>query len=109
MRLGGRTDLSSLRQGPAPPPPPASGRGFVLDNGEDTAFWPPGYALALSSVYVLFGSGLTVAKLFNAVLGALTVLPAYGIGAAVFSPRAGLAAALVLALYPGHIFWTPIL
>lgn len=87
----------------------ASGRGFVLDNGEDTAFWPPGYALALSSVYVLFGSGLTVAKLFNAVLGALTVVPTYGIGAAVFSRRAGLVAALLLALCPGHIFWTPIL
>lgn len=150
MRLGGRTDLASLRQAlvalPAPywlalifllalvlrvafvlavePVPPtdsdpdwydtvarnlASGRGFVLDNGEDTAFWPPGYALALSTVYVLFGSGLTVAKLFNAVLGALTVLPTYGIGAAVFSRRAGLVGALLLALYPGHIFWTPIL
>ena len=87
----------------------ASGRGFVLDSGEETAFWPPGYALALSSVYVLFGSGLTIAKLFNALLGALTVLPTYGIGSRVFGRRTGLIGALLLALYPGHIFWTPIL
>ncbi len=87
----------------------ASGHGFVLNNGEQTAFWPPGYALALSFVYVLFGSGLTIAKLFNAVVGALTVFPTYGIGAAVFGRRTGLIAALLLALCPGHIFWTPIL
>ena len=87
----------------------AEGNGFVLDDGTPTAFWPPGYAFALAAVTTVFGDSLTAAKLFNAVAGALTVIPVYGIGSRIFDRRTGLVAATLLAVLPSPIFWTPIL
>ncbi len=56
-------------------------RGFVAgDKSEGTAFWPPGYPLALAPLYKLFGADIRVAKAFNAVAGALTVLPVFVLG-----------------------------
>lgn len=77
--------------------------------GSPTAFWPPGYSFALAGVFKLFGVGWTSAKIFNAVLGALTVPLIYGLGSAIFNRRVGLLAAGVFALWPNAIAWVPLL
>jgi hypothetical protein len=96
-------------------------RGFVGgEQGEATAFWPPGYSFALAPLYEIFGNEERVAKAFNAVGGALTVIPTYFIGLQLtVSTRrtvgweerhaAGLIAATLVALLPAMIFWTPVL
>jgi hypothetical protein len=69
----------------------ADGRGYTVavdehgfvpgPQGEATAFWPPGYSFALAPTYALFGDEQRVAKTFNALIGALTVIPIYFIAA----------------------------
>jgi len=95
----------------------AEGRGFSValdDRGfatgpasEATAFWPPGFPLALAPFYKLFGPEPAVAKAFNAVAGALAVLPVFVIGSRLRGGACGLLAAAIYALTPALIFWTP--
>lgn len=73
-----------------------------------TAIWPIGYPLTLAGIYT-FGRSLIAAKLFNAILGSVTCLLLYGIGARVFNRRVGLVAALLLALFPSHIIFSTLL
>ncbi|OGO50313.1 MAG: hypothetical protein A2148_06480, partial [Chloroflexi bacterium RBG_16_68_14] len=96
----------------------AQGFGFVTATnglfevpgpGEPTAFWSPAYPFALAGLFKLFGVSITAAKVFNAVLGALTIPFVYGLGSAIFSRRVGLAAAGLFAVFPNAIAWTPLL
>lgn len=90
-------------------------RGFSAgDESEATAFWAPGYPFALAPFYKLFGSDIRVAKVFNAIVGALTVVPVFLLGRrSVRTPlRAdgvGLLAAGLFAVTPSLVFWTPVL
>jgi hypothetical protein len=94
----------------------AEGRGFsvaVSDGGfvagpgsEATAFWAPGFSFALAPFYKLFGADPAVAKAFNAIAGALTVLPVFFIGRRLRDDATGLLAAAIFALTPALIFWT---
>jgi hypothetical protein len=69
----------------------AEGRGYSValdhqsfvagDKSEGTAFWAPGYPLALAPLYKLFGPSVRVATVFNAVAGALTVVPVFVLAA----------------------------
>ncbi|MBI5285590.1 MAG: glycosyltransferase family 39 protein [Chloroflexi bacterium] len=82
-------------------------RGFVAgDKSEGTAFWPPGYSFALAPLYKLFGSDIGVAKVFNAIAGALTVLPVFYLGRRLRGDAAGLLAAALFAVAPSLVFWT---
>jgi hypothetical protein len=109
-------------------------RGFVAGpQSEGTAFWAPGFPFALAPFYKLFGADPSVAKAFNAISGALTVIPVFFIGrmllasstidavrpqmktsaplrlrgATVSSADAcGLLAATLFALTPALVFWT---
>lgn len=55
-----------------------TGAGFIPGpESEATAFWAPGYPFALAPLYWLFGDDQRIAKGFNAVVGALTVLPVF--------------------------------
>jgi 4-amino-4-deoxy-L-arabinose transferase-like glycosyltransferase len=76
--------------------------------GAYTAHWPPGYPLVLSIVFRVFGTGLVAAKSLNIALSAATVLLTYAVGARVFGKPAGIVAALLLAVTPGHIFFSPL-
>jgi len=98
------------------------------EKSEGTAFWAPGYPLALAPMYKLFGPSVRAATGFNAVVGALTVAPVFllgwGMGRARDSKQqtanskggtalgfardeaTGLLGALLFALGPGLIFWT---
>ena len=110
-------------------------RGFVAgEGGEATAFWAPGYPLALSPLYAAFGPDVWAAKVFNAVVGALTVVPMFLLGrrvggggrrrswadkgAASGAPTTtpdsshdlcGIVAALLFAVCPALVLWTPAL
>lgn len=99
-------------------------RGFVAgEKSEATAFWAPGYPVALAPLYKVFGPSIGVAKGFNATVGALTVLPVFALGLALArtGPRAGprelplgvsvaeatgLLAAGLFAIAPPLVFWT---
>jgi len=82
-------------------------RGFVAgDKSEGTAFWAPGYPFALAPLYKLFGTSLRVAKAFNAVVGALTVLPVFYLGRRLRDDAAGLLAGGLFAITPALVFWT---
>jgi Dolichyl-phosphate-mannose-protein mannosyltransferase len=77
--------------------------------GLPTAKWSPGWPLLLGSAYWLLGSGLWVAKLLNAALGALAVAFTGALGGRLFERRVGLGAAAALALLPGAVLYTPLL
>lgn len=82
-------------------------RGFAAgDKSEGTAFWAPGYPFALAPLYKLFGSSPRVAKAFNAVVGALTVLPVFYLGRRLRGDAAGLLAGGLFAIAPSLVFWT---
>ena len=94
----------------------AEGRGFAVkvdrsgfaagDGSEATAFWAPGYPFALAPLYRICGSSLRVAKAFNAVAGALTVLPVFYLGRRLRGDAAGLLAGGLFAVAPSLVFWT---
>lgn len=82
-------------------------RDFSLrDNfGRLTAHWPPGYPLTLAAVFRTVGTRLVAAKALNVALSLATVALTYVLGARAFSVRAGLLAALFLALSPGYTYF----
>jgi 4-amino-4-deoxy-L-arabinose transferase-like glycosyltransferase len=95
----------------------AEGRGYIMlraegdhflagDDGQPTAWAPPGYPVVLAAVYKLFGAGASSAKVFNAVVGALAVAFTYGVGRLAFGHRAGALGALLFAFFPSHIVWS---
>jgi hypothetical protein len=101
-------------------------RGFVSGpSGESTAFWAPGYPVALAAIYAVSDSDQRAGKALNALAGALTVLPVFAIGRRMrpSPPRplshggrgggsedgGGLRAAGLFALAPALVFWTPAL
>jgi 4-amino-4-deoxy-L-arabinose transferase-like glycosyltransferase len=74
--------------------------------GRYTAHWPPGYPLALSGVFAAAGAHLLAAKALNVAISAATVLLTYVLGARAFGVRPGMLAALLLALSPGHAYFS---
>jgi dolichyl-diphosphooligosaccharide--protein glycosyltransferase len=73
--------------------------------------WPPGFDLGVAIVARgLAGEDVagieTVAAWVPAVLGALTAVAAAALAARLFTPMAGLAAGLLLALLPGHFAYS---
>ncbi len=87
----------------------ALGRGISNFDGTPTALWPPGYPALMAPLYAIFDADLRAPKIANAVLGALTCLVTFALGKRLFGPRVGLAAAWILALYPGHIFFSALI
>jgi 4-amino-4-deoxy-L-arabinose transferase-like glycosyltransferase len=82
-------------------------RGFAAGpQSEGTAFWAPGFSFALAPFYKLFGADAAVAKAFNAVAGALTVVPVFFIGRRLRGDACGLLAAALFATTPALVFWT---
>ena len=77
------------------------GLGFRPPQGGPSAQWPPGYSTILAGLYWLFGINPFWGELFNAVVGALTVVllmlliergqPALALSYALVSVLAGLA------------------
>ena len=82
------------------------GNGYTRLDGTPTAYYPVGYPAALSAVYFLFGHSILAAKLFNALLGAVTVVLVFELARRLFDSRAARASGLLLAFFPSQIFYT---
>jgi len=79
---------------------------LVTEHQYADAWYPPGYPLFLALNYALFGRSWFIARLIQAALGAATCLLIYRLGTKVFSERVGLVAGVLLAIYPGHVFFS---
>jgi len=75
---------------------------LVAERQYENPWYPPGYAIFLAAIYTVTGPSPLAARVVNALLGALTCVLVYRLGARVFSRREGLLAAALLAVYPGH-------
>jgi 4-amino-4-deoxy-L-arabinose transferase-like glycosyltransferase len=84
----------------------ANGDGYIHLTGDPTAFWPPGYSLLLSTLYVLFGQHVIAAQMLNVVLGTATVAIVYLLGRTMTTRMGALIAAGAVALWPSLIFLT---
>ena len=89
----------------------ADGHGFAspfpMPSGA-TALLPPGYPLLLAGVFKVFGvytdASAAAALILNCLFAALTSIPLFALGAAIFNPEAGLIAAALFAVYPPSIW-----
>jgi 4-amino-4-deoxy-L-arabinose transferase-like glycosyltransferase len=89
-----------------------NGRGYIfpghLTNAQ-TAYWPPGYTAVLAAVYMLPGPDIIAGKLLNVVLGALTCSGVFALGRLMWDRVVGIVAAVVMVLFPSHIFFSTLL
>ena len=87
----------------------ASGQGYLDNAGQPTAFWPPGWPMALSLVYAQFGASNVALGLFNLASAMLIGLMTLALGRRLLgneaAARAGL---LLLAIYPNAIGYVPL-
>ncbi|MFC6620670.1 glycosyltransferase family 39 protein [Novosphingobium panipatense] len=87
----------------------AAGQGYLDNAGAPTAFWPPGWPLALSLVFFQFGVSTGVVGLFNLACAALTGALTLVLGRRLFgSEAAARAGLLLLAVYPNAIGYVPL-
>jgi 4-amino-4-deoxy-L-arabinose transferase-like glycosyltransferase len=87
----------------------AAGKGYLSVYNAQSALWPPGYPLILAGLYKAIGHSIIAAKVLNAVAAATTALLVYFIGARVFSKKVGGVAAVMLAVFPGQVFYSTLL
>lgn len=87
----------------------SAGHGYLDNAGQPTAFWPPGWPIALSLVFGQFGASQVVLGLFNLASAMLIGLLTLALGRRLFgneaAARAGL---LLLAVYPNAIGYVPL-
>ncbi len=92
----------------------AAGRGYLGNNGAATAYWPPGWPLALSAVFRLFGTSTAALGVFNLIAALIAGWLTYDLGRKLFGPQsaqselAGRTALLLLAVYPNSILYVPL-
>ena len=92
----------------------AAGDGYVLVNGEPTAYYPVGYPAALAALFTVvlrtpLPDDLALATgLFQLVLGVATIVLTYVVGRRLFDDRVGLIAAGIVAVFPNLIFHTAV-
>ena len=67
---------------------------------------PPLYPLVVTTLFRLLGASVVIARLVSAIAGAATVVYTYLLGRQLFSERAGLVAAMLLAAMPGAVLIT---
>ena len=85
------------------------GDGYVPFTGGPTARWPPGFTTVLGALYRLFGVHPIAGELFNAIVGAATVVLLMLIAERVVDRATAIVAGAMLALLPGPILWTDVL
>lgn len=73
--------------------------------GQETFYQAPLYPYFLGLVYTLFGPSLLAVRLCQSVLGAASCALLGAAGRRLFSPAAGVAAGLMLAVYPPALFF----
>lgn len=87
----------------------AAGRGYVSINGAPTAYWPPGWPMAMSVAFRVLGTSTVTVGLLNLASAALAGWLTYDLARKLFgSELAGLIALLLLAVYPNSILYVPL-
>jgi 4-amino-4-deoxy-L-arabinose transferase-like glycosyltransferase len=87
----------------------SKGNGYVSFLPGPTARWPPGFSTVLGGLYSLFGVHPVVGELFNAVVGAVTVVLLMLIAGRTLDRGTAIVAGAMLAVLPGPIMWTDVL
>ena len=86
----------------------AAGDGYApttyAQPGTPSALRPPGWPVTLGTIYAVTGGSWTAARLFEAALGAATVLLVFLVGRELRGRRAGLLAAGAAAVFPPLVF-----
>lgn len=80
--------------------------GTYLDAGNPTVGLPPAYPAALAVLYKLFGWHLILAKGANIAFAGVTVGVVYLIGRRIFDGRVAYVGALLLAFFPGQVYFS---
>src|SRR5207302_6631986 len=65
-----------------------------------SAFRPPLYPVVLGGAYRVFGSSVVVGRVLNLAIGVGVVVLVFCVARRIATPRAGVAAALIAAVYP---------
>ncbi|PKK84719.1 MAG: hypothetical protein CVT49_02525 [candidate division Zixibacteria bacterium HGW-Zixibacteria-1] len=77
--------------------------GHIL--GDEVYFRAPFYIYILGFIYTIFGHSLLAARIFGHLVGLVSVFLTWRIAGRLFSPRVGLIAALIHALYPIAVYF----
>ena len=87
----------------------AAGQGYLSIHGAPTAYWPPGWPLALGLAFRAVGPGLLGIKLLNLAAATLTGWLVLDLGPRLFGAKgAGRLGLLLLALYPNNFGYMPL-
>lgn len=87
----------------------ARGLGYLSNQGVPTAYWPPGWPMALSAAFRLLGTSTITVGLFNLGCALIAGWLTLDLGRRIFgSELAGRAALLLLAVYPNSILYVPL-
>ncbi len=73
-------------------------------SGAPAVHWPPGYPYFLAAVYRVLGADASAARAAQSILGALSCLLVYFIGARLLNRRAAILAAAAAAFYPLAVY-----
>ena len=85
------------------------GKGFNYDTGVNQSWRPPLYPLFLALNYLLFGQNYIAVRVVQALLGASTCVVAFLIARDYLGKGTGIIASLIVALYPGLVYFTGLL
>lgn len=85
------------------------GEGFEPPQGGPSAQWPPAYSVILAAIYWVLGVEPLYGEIFNALVGAVTVLLLMLLIERVIDRRAAIVGGAMLAVLPGPILWTDVL
>ena len=87
----------------------AQGLGYIGNNGLPTAYWPPGWPMAMSLAFRAFGTSAVTVGLLNLASAILAGWLTYDLARRLFgSELAGRIALLLLAVYPNSILYVPL-
>ncbi len=84
----------------------AQGQGYVDARGRPETYWPVGYPALLAAGYAVAGRSRLTGVLLQLGLGVATCALVFAVGKSAFGSRVGRAAAVLMAVYPTHVFYT---
>jgi len=87
----------------------AQGLGYLGNNGLPTAYWPPGWPMAMSAAFRVLGTSTVTVGLLNLASAVLAGWLTYDLARRLFgSELSGRIALLLLAVYPNSILYVPL-
>jgi 4-amino-4-deoxy-L-arabinose transferase-like glycosyltransferase len=81
-------------------------KGSFSFGGAVTAYRPPLYPFFLAALYALPGSDILTVRLVQAMIDVLICLLVFRLGRRLYSPKEGITAAILIAVYPPYILYS---